>query len=170
MKKLNLLLIAILFCSLLLNSCSEVPTYGEPTQLIKSEKAKELNRNYIQSRHRLISGSIGKEDANAAWYSLKELENYINYIKKEGKSKGYKVDGIRFYLGAYPNDNSVEGNMTTIFLTPTGKRIPVQKGSVLNLPNATMQQTELNPDIEEISPMNYGGMGHPPKITYPLNQ
>lgn len=151
-----------------MNSCSEGPIYGKPTQLIKSEKAKELNRNYLETRHRLISGSIGKEDANAAWYSLKELENYINYIKKEGKSKGYKVDGIRFYLGAYPNDNSAEGNMTTIFLTPTGKKIEVQKGSVLNLPAIT-QTLEENSDIEEISPMNFGGMGHPPKAIYPLN-
>lgn len=169
MKKIKLLLLGILFSTLLLNSCSEIPKkYGEPKQLIKSEKAKELNRNYIETRHRLVSGSIGKEDANAAWYSLEELENYINYIKNEGKSKGYKVDGIRFYLGAYPNDNSVEGNMTTIFLTPTGKRIETQKGSVLNLPSATLL-TEENLDIEEISPMNFGTMGHPPKAIYPLN-
>ncbi|NJM79971.1 MAG: hypothetical protein HC854_10735 [Flavobacterium sp.] len=44
-----------------------------------------------------------------------------------------------------------------------------QKGSVLNLPNTTMQQTELNPDIESIDGMNYGSMGNPPKVVYPLN-
>lgn len=169
MKKINLLFLAMLFATLCFQSCIETPKYGEPKQLIKAEKAKELNRNYIETRHRLISGSIGKEDANAAWYSLEELENYINYIKKEGKAKGYKVDGIRFYLGAYPNDNSAEGNMTTIFLTPTGKRTEVQKGSVINLPVTSMQQVETNPDIEEISPLNYGGMGHPPKAIYPSN-
>ena len=59
--------------------------------------------------------------------------------------------------------------MTTIFLTPTGKRTDVQKGSFLSLPAMTTQTLEENPDIEEIDPMNFGTMGHPPKATYPLN-
>ncbi len=170
MKKINYLLLTSLLLILVLQSCTDVPPkYDEPKQLITNEEARELNNNYNRTRHRLISSTIKKEDANAIWYSLEELENYIHYIKKEGKNKGYNVDGIRFYLGAYSNDPQKyndKANMTTIFLTPTGKKVDVQKGSVLNLP-AMMQTQELNPDIEEIQPMNYGNMGPPPRMEYP---
>ena len=172
MKKCNYLLLTSLFSIFFLQSCTEIEVkHEEPKQLISNDVAKQLNDHYNTSRHKVISESINKEDANSAWYSLKELENYIYYIKKEGKNKGYNVDGIRFYLGAYPNnpqEYNNKANMTTIFLTPTGKKIEVQKGSVLNLPAIT-QTLEENPDIEEISPMNFGGMGHPPKAIYPLN-
>ena len=172
MKKCNYLLLTCLFTLFLFQSCTEVEVkHEEPTQLISNDVAKELNRNYNNTRHRLVSQSINKEDANSAWYSIKELENYIYYIKKQGKAKGYNVNGIRFYLGAYPNTSEYneKANMTTIFLTPTGKRTDVQKGSFLSLPAMTIQTLEENPDIEEIEPMNFGGMGHPPKATYPLN-
>ncbi|WP_240723609.1 hypothetical protein [Flavobacterium sp. J27] len=171
MKKFNYGLLTSLFLIFLFQSCTEVEVkHDEPTQLISNDVAKELNQNYNRTRHALISQSINKEDANSTWYSIKELENYIYYIKREGKNKGYDVDGIRFYLGAYPNTSqySHKANMTTIFLTPTGKKVDVQKGSVLNLP--TMMQTEEeNPDVDELSPMNFGTMGHPPKAIYPSN-
>lgn len=170
MKKFNYLLLTSLLTILVFQSCSEVPQkHDAPRQLITNKEAKELNDNYNNTRHRLISSSIQKEDANAIWYSLEELENYIYYIKTEGKNKGYNVDGIRFYLGAYSNNPEKyndKANMTTIFLTPTGKKVEVQKGSLLNLPSM-IQTQELNPDIEEIEPMNYGNMGPPPRMEYP---
>ncbi|VXB69134.1 conserved exported hypothetical protein [Flavobacterium sp. 9AF] len=171
MKKINNLLLTSLFLLFLFQSCTEVEVkHDEPTQLISNKVAKELNQNYNRTRHSIISQTINKEDANSAWYSLEELENYIYYVKKQGKEKGYDVDGIRFYLGAYPDtqEYDTKANMTTIFLTPTGKKTSVQKGSVLNLP-AMMQTSEENADIEEISPMNFGTMGHPPKAIYPSN-
>ena len=170
MKKLNFTLLILLCSPIFFHSCVEVPSYQEPRQLINTDLARLFNSNYNETRHRLISSSIQREDANAAWYSLEELENYIHYIKIQGRNKGYNVSGIRFYLGAYPNTNEYgeKANLTTIFLSPTGNRLPTQKGNVINLPSATLLATE-NPDIEEINPLNFGTMGPPPRMVYPSN-
>ncbi len=89
MKKFNYLLLSSMFTFLIFQSCTDVPPkHDAPRQLISNEEAKQLNENYNSTRHRLISSTIEKEDANAIWYSLEELENYIYYIKKEGKNKG----------------------------------------------------------------------------------
>ena len=89
----------------------------EPTQLISLEKARELNKNYNDTRAALHQQKLGKEDANAVWYSLQELENYIAYIKKQGVEKGYDVDGIRLYMGVYPStDEASKAGYTTLFL------------------------------------------------------
>lgn len=173
MKKFNVLLIAVFFSSLVFNSCKEEPRFDEPQNLISADVARLLNSNYNQTRHRLISSSIQREDANAIWYSIEELENYINYAKRKARDQNYSLTGLRFYLGAYPENSQDYGEaagLTTVFVSPTGRRLNVQKGSVLNLPATTMQQVEENPDIESIDAMNYGGMGHPPKVIYPSNQ
>ncbi|MES2747713.1 MAG: hypothetical protein V4648_05010 [Bacteroidota bacterium] len=126
-----------------------------PTQLITKAFAITLNQNYINERSRLISGEIGYDDANAIWYSLEELENYIAYIKSEAAKIDYTADGIRFYLGVYPNEPEYgdKAGMTNIFLSPTG----YQNG-----------QQSSNADIADIDPMNGGGLGNPPIIDYPL--
>jgi hypothetical protein len=135
------------------NSKSAVQT----SQLITLEKGKELNLNYnTQTPLRLTAN--GADDANAVWYSLEDLENYINYIKNEGVQKGYTVDGIRFYIGKY---SAAEANgragYTTIFLSPTG--------SPVGQTNSTSQGSK---DITTIKPLNFGSMGNPPKMIYGL--
>lgn len=128
---------------------------GAPTQLITQEFAMELNQNYINERSNIIRNAIGYDDANAIWYSIDELQNYIDYVKAQATSMGYIADGIRLYLGVYP-DNPEYGDkskMTNIFLCPTGY---VEGGTPQGF------------DIEEIQPMNGGTMGNPPIIDYPL--
>lgn len=135
-------------------------TINEPKQLITSEFAKQLNQEYIKERANLKAKINGEEDANAVWYSLEELENYINYIKEEGESKGIEVTGIRFYFGVYPKNTEEKGKAgkTTIFLTPTKKN---DVDGVMR-----MVVMEENADATEIEPMNYGTMGNPPKLEY----
>jgi hypothetical protein len=135
-----------------------VSSYEKPKQLITNDFAKQLTGNYTASRPAFAKGT-NKIDANAVWYSLAELENYINYIKTEGKQKGYNVDGIRLYYGVYP-ENYIEqkkAGLTTIFLSPTGAK-----------KNAKILQNS-HGDIMELLPMNYGGLGNPPKIDYGQN-
>lgn len=140
--------------------------FDEPTQLITHNMATDLNKRYNEKRSGLILSDIGKEDANAVWYSIEELENYINYVKTKGIEKGIEVNGIRFYIGVYPEDGvkfKEKAGLTTIFLSPTKKKETnlLEKNLEIN------SLTEVNVDVTEIEPLNYGGIGQPPKITYP---
>lgn len=55
-------------------------------------------RNYKQERWVRNSKHIGKEDSLSVWYSVEELEEFIQKIKLHG------ADGIKFYFGAYPTE------------------------------------------------------------------
>jgi hypothetical protein len=135
-----------------------------PIQFISHEKAKELNQNFNTQRSPLHKTAKGSDDANAIWYSLESLESYIDYIKTEGEQKGYQVDGIRFYFGVY-SDTEIVGKAghTTLFLSPTGK--PKER-ELLSLPDTIRPNSKISRDITELRPMNFGGMGNPPKMEY----
>jgi hypothetical protein len=141
----------------------------KPKQLISIEKAKELSNNFTQEvalqrsslqRSSNHANTIEAEDANAIWYSIETLENYIAYIKQEGVNKGYDIDGIRFYFGKYSNsEKDGKAGHTTLFLTPTGQKRMLNVRRIKNV-------NTISNDITEISAMNYGGMGSPPKMEY----
>jgi hypothetical protein len=126
--------------------------YQRPKQLISIAKGKELSKNYNLKYASTIASKDKIDDANAVWFSIDELQNYINYIKEEGALKGNVIDGIRFYFGVYSNTESLDkAGFTTIFLSPTRK-----------LPNSTIVAKDCN-DLELL---NYGSMGNPPKLEY----
>ncbi|MVO10842.1 hypothetical protein GOQ30_16850 [Flavobacterium sp. TP390] len=155
----------LLAIALILTSCekndevtnNESSNFSKPKQLISNDFAKSLNDNYITERMSNIQLRDGSDDANAVWFSIEELENYIAYVKKEGEEKNLEIDGIRFYYGVYPNnyESSEKAGKTTIFLTPTKINQTTESRNSLDSSDAT-----------EISPMNFGGMGHPPKMEY----
>ncbi|PIF34564.1 hypothetical protein CLU81_5221 [Flavobacterium sp. 9] len=138
---------------------------AKPSQLITKEFAKQLNQNYNKTRAGLAAKAAKKEDANAIWYSLEELENYIHYIKTQGLEDGYTVDGIRFYFGVYPNDekHGEKAGLTTLFLVPTGKKTVT---SIAKVQSFALVQEQTSSDVETLSPMNYGNIGRPPSLTY----
>lgn len=131
----------------------------KPTQLISFEKGKELNKNYNEKRGALVTEKSGVEDANAFWFSLEEIERYIAYVKDNGVEKGFTVDGIRIYLGVYPETEYKNAGYTTVFLTPTG-----MANQVMLVRERSLQSD--SPDITEIEPLNFGSMGNPPKLNY----
>jgi hypothetical protein len=55
-------------------------------------------REYKQTRWAPNSDRIGKSDSLSAWYSIEDIENFINSAKANGG------DGIKFYFAAYPED------------------------------------------------------------------
>jgi hypothetical protein len=126
--------------------------YQKPKQLISVDQAKELNKNYNLKHTFNVATQDINEDANAVWFSINEIQNYIDYIKEEGALKGHIIDGIRFYFGVYSDTESVDkAGFTTIFLSPTRK-----------LPNSTI----VAKDCTDLELLNYGSMGNPPKLEY----
>ncbi|BDU26342.1 MULTISPECIES: hypothetical protein [unclassified Flavobacterium] len=138
---------------------------AKPSQLITKEFARQLNVNYNNKRASLTAKKTQKEDANAIWYSLEELENYIHYIKTNGANDGYNVDGIRFYFGVYPDDekHGEKAGLTTLFLVPTGKKI---ENNTAKIQSFALVQEASSSDIQSLEPMNYGNIGRPPSLLY----
>jgi hypothetical protein len=61
-----------------------------------TEHADTLIREYKQKRWVQNSQRIGKPDSLSAWYSIEEMENFLDLAKSNGGN------GIRFYYGAFP--------------------------------------------------------------------
>lgn len=55
-------------------------------------------RTYKQERWVHNSDRIGKEDSLSAWYSIEELEEFLNTAKQHG------ADGMKIYFAAYPEN------------------------------------------------------------------
>lgn len=76
-------------------------------------------RNYKKERWVRNSEHIGKEDSLSVWYSVEELEGFIEKIKEHGG------DGIKMYFAAYPEnfDKKPEySNRQTIVMVATRSR------------------------------------------------
>lgn len=139
---------------------------GRPEKLITKKFGKELHSNFMKYRASIIAKYIKREDANAVWYSIEELEDYIRYIKSKGEKKGFDVKGIRFYFGVYPDEKKYGDNagLMTLFLTATGKRIHRNSTTGVQIMSRTIENDES--DISAIEPMNYGSIGRPPSLLY----
>jgi len=163
--KISIKLIGCFVLVIILAACTNTKPIKvtKPAHAISKERAITLSNNYT-ARYDSISRIIGREDNRSTWYSLKELKTYMAYIEAQGKEQGYAVDGIRFYLGAYPADdkNPKKQNETTIFLAPTGKKIGTDS-------QKTTESNPSSPDIMTIDAYNFGGNGWPPSGIYPNN-
>jgi hypothetical protein len=65
---------------------------------VNTEHVNTVISNYKRERWVHNSQRIGKEDSMSAWYSVEELEEFIEKIKEHG------ANGIRFYFAAYSPD------------------------------------------------------------------
>lgn len=75
-----------------------------------------LVRNYKQERWRQNSEQIGKEDTLSVWYSLEELEEFINKAKYSG------ANGVRLHFGVYPENyapNPLASKQQTVVFVAT---------------------------------------------------
>jgi hypothetical protein len=73
-------------------------------KVVKIEKdettklAENLIREYKKTRWVSSSEKLGKPDSLSAWFSIKEMEDFIRAAKENGG------DGIKFYYGSYPEN------------------------------------------------------------------
>jgi len=170
MKKAGLFILGILIGALAMyflgSQYIEVDQMGlnpiEPKGIISPEEAKTLDFAF-NLKHRIINDALFKEDKTgdnrSSWWSLKQIESYITYSKKQAEDKGYILDGLRVYLGSYPSNKGATG-LTTMFFIPTGYK-DTSEGSMLTLPQKGGM------DIPGGNGLNYGQQGDPPGINYP---
>ena len=145
------------------NVTTEEMVTADPKGMITPQEAKALDEAF-NSRHKLISDSIVKRSDNrSSWYSLEDVRNYLSIAEKQAADLGYTMNGIRVYLGAYPNTSNEVG-YTTMFFMPTGTMNKNSEAS-MNLLNFNFQTPK--PDIPGGTGLNGGEPGHPPSANYP---
>jgi hypothetical protein len=85
----------------------------------RTENADTLIREYKQKRWVQNSQRIGKPDSLSAWYSIEQLESFLELAKSNGG------DGVKFYYGAYPEDYAVRpeyaGRQTLVMVATKSK-------------------------------------------------
>ena len=88
---------------------------------INQREAKSLCDNFISKKSNALDQIIGKEDSNAIWFDINDLEKFFTYVKVEAINQNQEINGIRVYLGSYDQNhiNKNLANMTTVFLTAT---------------------------------------------------
>ncbi|MCR9181804.1 MAG: hypothetical protein NXH73_02660 [Flavobacteriaceae bacterium] len=89
---------------------------SKPTKCVSVQTARDLQNNWVATRQPEIDRALGYTDAREVFYSVEELEEFLNYVKSESKKQGITNPGIRIYFGAY---NDVKSNKATLFLAPT---------------------------------------------------
>ena len=138
------------------------PATVAPRGIITSKEAIVLDSTY-NLRHRIISDSLFSSrktsDNRSSWWSLEDVQNYINHAENQAGNLGYTMDGLRLYLGAYPEVKGQAG-YTTMFFVPTGVK-NTSKGSIFSL----LQGGGM--DIPEGDGLNIGHNGKPPGANYP---
>ncbi|MBL7758480.1 MAG: hypothetical protein JNL59_13830 [Chitinophagaceae bacterium] len=67
-------------------------------KLVNTAHVDTAIKNYKRERWVQNSERLGKEDSLSVWYSVKELQQFLEMAKDHG------ADGIRMYFGAYSED------------------------------------------------------------------
>ncbi len=92
-----------------------------PRKCISVEKARELQDNWKRTRGKEIERILGYGDTREFWYSIEELQEYLDYVKEKSKEQGIKNPGVRIYLGAY-KETERKKSYSTLFLAPTKEK------------------------------------------------
>ncbi len=122
-----------------------------PVKCVTVEKARELQKEWKISRGKEIERGQKYEDTREFFYSVDELQEYLDYVRAKTEEQGLKDPGIRIYLGAYPK-SAKEKSYSTIFFVPTSRKLSVSE-------NTEEETDENNYDID---PLNHGSGGIPP--------
>lgn len=125
-----------------------------PKKCISVEEAREYQNNWKKTRGREIRQGQGYEDTREFWYSLDELQEYLDYVREKSSMQDIKNPGIRIYLSAYPK-TADKKSYTTLFLAPTKKNTEIY--------HEESEDSEEQENNYEIEPLNIITGGWPPK-------
>ena len=95
-------------------------------------------------------------------FNLLDNNNQRKKTLIKAKEKGVEIDGIRIYMGVYPDEEKYleKAGMTTLFIVPTSD-FKVSSGGI------SLQKSADSKDITGIDYLNYGSSGLPPEIIFP---
>jgi hypothetical protein len=69
--------------------------------------------NYLQQKHPLLSGALGKDETKNIWYSREHIAKLLEEIDHAGG------DGLRVYFGAYEADRELAAGQLCLIMVPT---------------------------------------------------
>ncbi|MBT3587248.1 MAG: hypothetical protein HN507_01220 [Flavobacteriaceae bacterium] len=115
---------------------------GRPKNCISVTKAKELQKNWNNTRALYIGKALGARDINAVTFNIDQLQDFIDYVKSKSASQRIAKPGIRVYFAAY---NNAVSDKATVFL------------------NATESDDGNSANNYGIDPLNFGTNGWPPE-------
>ncbi len=108
-----------------------------PKDTISVSEAKILSDNWEKNNaievDSLLEVEGSKKKTRSVWWPLKEINEYLKYAEAKSDSLGYKMTGVRIYLGNYGKvKNPIKKNRNTMFIVPTGSKT-TSKASTLNV-------------------------------------
>lgn len=130
-----------------------------PQKCISVEKARKLQDDWKESRGKEIENGQGYEDTREFWYSVDELQEYLDYVREKSEEQGVKKPGIRIYFAAYPKSNEKK-SYSTVFLAPTKEKTSTQAFSMSA--DSIENPEDDNENNYDIDPINDGAGGIPP--------
>jgi hypothetical protein len=86
---------------------------------VSTQHVDTVIKNYKQERWVHSSKRLGKEDSLSVWFTLEELQEFLDLAKQNGG------DGIRLYFGAYDKDYETQplyAGRQTVVLVATKER------------------------------------------------
>lgn len=126
---------------------------SKPQKCISVQEAKVLQSKWVETRATEIEKAQGYQDTREFWYSLEELQEFLDYVREESANQGVNRPGVRIYFGAYPKTNEKK-SYATIFLAPTKEKSALEEEEFEN--------SAANENNYDIDPLNDGTGGLPP--------
>jgi hypothetical protein len=96
-------------------------------KVVNTKHVDTVIRNYKQERWIHNSNRLGKEDSLSVWYSVEELEEFLQTVKSHGGT------GIKMYFGAYDKDYTEQplyAGRQTVVLVATKQKETENGGEV----------------------------------------
>jgi hypothetical protein len=100
----------------LLTEPKNISIMGNPANCISVATAKQLQKNWNDTRAREIDQAQGSQDTFEFTFDIDELQEYIDYVKEEAKKQQLGSVGLRLFFAAYDDSKSKKA---TIFLCPS---------------------------------------------------
>ncbi|PVW14760.1 hypothetical protein [Marixanthomonas spongiae] len=88
----------------------------KPAKCISVDEARQLQDNWVNTRAVEIERAQGSVDTREFFYTVDELQEYLDYVKDLSKKQKIDSPGIRIYFAAH--DSSLD-DKATVFLAPT---------------------------------------------------
>lgn len=108
----------------------EVKKSALPQHLISATQAEMLTAEYTEKNYKRVNEGRALPDTKEVYYDIDALQEYINYVKAEAKSRGIEDVGITIAFGQYPKSNMFDARLRkdyqgqqTVFLKATSKSV-----------------------------------------------